>query len=149
VTNNPNDLACPGLTADHCYIWGEEEYEYSIQNADRPRATATSLFADEVGVSFTRVSCKVAYIRFLTRQESYEMNAMEMAESHWYDMHQPPLHLNAAFEWETPDGVVVTAPAELSTVPSDWKPDEDDPVWQFCEKTTPGAVKCWTLGVRG
>lgn len=143
---SPDDQAYPGLDPDNCYVF-YDECEFGIQCGSRPRATATRYYADEIGEDFARVTCHVAYMRFLTRQESYERGALERAVVAWFDSHTPPLQWNDARQWVTPDGAVVTAPPELDTVPAGWKPDEDDPVWEFCEKTDPGAVKCWRLGV--
>lgn len=144
----PGDLAVRGLVLDDCRTLGGEDDEYEVQPASRPRATATQLYANYMGVSFQEVSCKVAYLRILTRQESFEYQAQDAAYDAWIDAHVPPLKLNRDLKWATPDGALVGIPAELDVVPADWEPSESDPVWEFCGSSEPGAMQCWRLEIR-
>lgn len=80
---SPDDLAAPGLSPDDCFIFGDEcefSVQHAVQHADRPRATAMSLFAEEMGVDFKDVSCRVGYLRFFTRQEAYEAREVDYGE---------------------------------------------------------------------
>lgn len=143
----PNSPASPGLTPDDCYIY-DEECEFGIQSAERPRATATQLFAEEMGVRFQDVSCRVNYMRIYSRQESYEHHALYDDEDTWIDKHDPPLHLNSDLKWVTPDGVLVEEPSSLGVAPDDWEPSDYDPVWEFCHKGHPDAIKVWRLDLK-
>lgn len=142
----PDDLAAPRLCPDECYAFGEEE-EFAIQS-NRPRATAIGLFARDHGAAFTEVSCRRRYMRFLTRQESYEENEEQHIDNQfwsWFDNHDPDLTRDATpgHACRAPDGSEVTPPEFDQTVPSDWTPEEADPVWAFCERKHPDAIRCW------
>lgn len=144
----PDDPAFPGLTPDDCFVY-DRECEFGIQPVTRPRATAMQLFAEEMGVGWKDVSCRVAYMRIYTRQESFENgSAQYQAVDDWIDSHDPPLKLDRECNWVTPDGTVVLLPADLEIVPDDWEPDEEDPVWEFCAQNNPQAVKVWRLDFR-
>jgi hypothetical protein len=86
-----DEIACPGLTPDDCYIF-DDECEYGIQS-NRKRAAATSYYAKEMGVRFRDVSCTRAYLRLLTRQESYDHDGSRADNLFWdwYDNHEPVL----------------------------------------------------------
>jgi hypothetical protein len=86
------------------------------------------------------------YIRVLTRQESFEYNGLERAEQDWIDSHDPPLHLSESGLWVTPGGTVCEPPESLGIVPSDWRPDEDDPTWEFVYRSHPDALPYWVVG---
>lgn len=143
INAKPTDLVAPHLTPDRCYIL-DDEHEWGIQ-ANRPRAAAISNYARAHGYRVREVTCRRRYLRLLTRQESWECHELEKAESDWIDNHEPPLTLNANFDWVTPDGTVCELPATLGIVPSDWEPNDDDPVWEFCKKSDAGAIPCWEL----
>jgi hypothetical protein len=69
----PDSLAMPGLTPSNCMLDdGDCMWECAVQDADLTRGRAMSNFAAETGEAFIDISCRVAYLRLLTRQESYE-----------------------------------------------------------------------------
>lgn len=150
TARKPDDLAAPGLNPDDCYVFGEE-CEYAIQS-NRKRATAIGYFAGEMGVRFQDVRCARAYIAFLTRQEAYDtQDADDHAFWEWFDNHEPPLTCRTEdkhFRCYLPDGTEAKPPEFDPTVPDDWEPQEDCPVWAFCEKRAPGAIACWQLEER-
>ncbi len=107
----PDSPAMPGLTPDGCIL---EEWECAVQDSSLTRGEAMSNFAAESGEKFIDISCRVAYLRLLTRQESYEYRPRDDDE----------------------------------VVPDDWEPDEDHPVWTFCGKDDPDAMRCWRLDIK-
>lgn len=144
----PDDPAFPGLIPDDCFIYGQE-CEFGIQPVTRPRATAMQLFAEEMGVEWKDVTCRVAYMRIYTRQESFENGSgQDRVFADWIESHDPPIHLDREFNWVTLDGTVVRIPDELEVVPDDWRPDDDDPVWEFCWKFHNDAIKVWRLDLK-
>jgi hypothetical protein len=143
-TRGPDDLAAPGLMPDDCFMW-DDESECSIQS-DRARATAISNFAFEWGCRFEDVVCRRRFMRRMTRQESYNARALDEAADtaawDWAEKHGFNFRDGAFRDTE---GNAHEPPEFDDTVPADWEPGEQDPVWGFCEKTTPDAIPCWRL----
>jgi hypothetical protein len=147
MTRSPDDPAFPGLRPDDCFLF-DEECEFGIQNVERPRATAMKLFADEMGVDFPQVLCRVEYVRIYSRQEAYdEACGSDDVISQWAGDNNLKLRITD-WEWVDTEGVVHPVPEGVEIVPDDWEPDDTDPVWAFCKKTDPGAVKVWRLDVK-
>lgn len=132
---DPN-LPPGGLTADDlCLSVGEGVYGEIRDASKTTRAAATSFFAGEVGCSFTDVRCRVRYARLFTLQETWD----GPGKDRWVDV-QDWEHYNA-FGVHLPLGPLFEkAPKEP---PADFEPDETMACWQFCERTTPGAIKIY------
>lgn len=131
----PTDLAYPGLTVDDLCLRVDEGIYGEVQDGNRPRATAISNFANEAGLAFTEVRCRVRYLRFMTRQDVWNGPGRDRwcddrINQHLID-HGTRLPLTAA--WKDVPG----------TPPDDWRPGEYDPCWEFCEKTHPEAIRAW------
>lgn len=142
----PDRLASPGLTPDDCFIWNDES-EYGIQY-NRPRATAISYFAREYGARFQDVVCRRRYWRPLTRQESYSAKLDDISDAVAWDWADANGLLWRDGAWRDALGGAHEPPPIDVTVPEAWEPDDDCPVWEFCEKTAPGAIPCWLLELK-
>lgn len=138
----PEDLAVPNLSPDDCVkdIWDSAIGE--IQPRERPRATAIDRFRREAGVDFKDVRCQAAYIRFFTRQRVWEDYGQDRWVDAWIEEHDVTFGPAPDF---TADPPIPEPPEEP---PEDWEPREEDPVWEFCTKDTPGAVPVWDLEVK-
>ena len=146
----PTDLASPNLSPDECCL-DENDGEFTIQS-NRPRATATDYFARACRLRFQDVRCERRYLRLLTRQESYDASDPGGTSFwRWFDNHEPRLTLS----WQNapdaericmlPNGAWIAPPKFDTTVPEDWRPNEPDPVWTWCDKKHPDAIACWFL----
>lgn len=133
--------------------WHEDGWEcageWSMQDATKvTRGKAHAKAAREIGL-WADVAVWKRYIRILTRQESFEYSAMERVIDRWIDNHEPPLRLNDDLKYVLPDGTICEPPKSLEVVPDDWRPDEDDPVWEFVHRSHPDAMPYWVVGERG
>lgn len=142
----PDSPATSGVTPSSACVMDEmgDYYENAVQDPSTPRATAMKIFADEIGVEFQDVRCRVAYMRPLTRQESYDHGANDRVIDNWLAEHAPLAKYRDGV-LRNPDGQPVEVPEDLDRVPDDWRPDEDDPAWEWCGKDDPGAMRCWRL----
>lgn len=128
----PTDLATPGLTVDDLCLRVDEGIYGEVQDGNRPRATAISNFASEAGILFTQVQCRVRYLRFMTRQDVWN----GPGKDRWVDLHcDEPEYRGKPLE-----ACFAVAPEEP---PADWRPDEYDPCWEFCDKAHPEAIRAW------
>lgn len=134
----PTDLAWPGLTPDDLCMSMDEGMLGEVRDASRcTRGQAIAFYASEAGCSFTEVRCVVRYALLYTRQDVWDGPGRDR----WADDH-------VADSWGKVSvaEAFATAPTEP---PTNWRPDEYMPCWEFCERTHPRAVRVYCLEQKG
>lgn len=149
---SPDDLAWPGFHPDWCVLGHVDDGIHgSVQKADRPRASAIRFFASELGCDFADVRCTTRYIRARTRQEVWDEQGRDRWDDDYLDEHHieikwQPEKKDTDEEWihvDADSGERVELPDSPTHPPEDWEPNEDDGVWEFCKKDSPGAIKVY------
>lgn len=104
----------------HAKGW-EQAHEYSMVDASdgTTRAEAKARSVGEIG-SWTEIGVWKRHVRFLTRQEAWERFAMNAP---------------GAEDWP------------WSVVPDDWRPTEDDMVWEFVHRLDSDGRPYWVVGL--
>ncbi len=114
------------------YAWAATGWEDAAEGSIREvqhatRGQAAAWFARELGEPITAVRVWKRYVRPLTYGEVWDDYGRD------------------AWEWRH-DLESDTAPLEP---PSDWEPDEYDPVWQFVHRSDSDAIAVWVCGSKG
>lgn len=127
--HKPSDPVNPYIDS---YAWDPAGCEMAAEGTIREvqhatRGQAVAWFARELGEDITAVRVWKRYVRPLTRGEVWDDYGREAWEQR--------RDLDAD---EGPD-----------EPPSEWEPDEYDPVWQFIHRSHPDAIAVWVCGVKG
>jgi hypothetical protein len=97
------------------------------------RIAAARAFINDWGIDLVEVRCITRYARWLDLQEQWELSG----EDRWTEEWEPP--------WDDEDA---EPPDPPSHVPDGWQADEYDPVWTFCPRGHPEAIKVYVCEQR-
>ncbi len=141
-----------------CTGW-EDAAEGSIREVEHAtRGQAAAWFARELGESITGVSVWKRYLRPLTRAEVWDDYGADRVSGDLIDArgvmckHDPARGEGLAAFWYEDEAGREVPEAEFAPPaepPSDWEPDEYDPVWQFVHRSHPDAIAVWVCAVKG
>jgi len=121
----PDDLAWPEFDPDACCMSVDDGCEFDVQTAARvTRNEARQNIARCTGEPYAEVRVLTRYIRPLTRQEVWERVGMDRWEWEHWD------------EW-----AVLADPPDV--VPATWRPQDEDPVWGYCDRSDPRGFKVY------
>lgn len=139
----PTDPAWPGLGLDDLSFTVDEGYPGEVQDAaTKTRGQAIAYFAREADVTFTEVRCGVRYVHLFSRQEVWDGPGRDR----WFDDWEAQF-MTEHQRWPTQaEREAAQVPAEP---PSDWRPDEYMPCWQFVKKDHPQARRAWCCEIKG
>lgn len=129
VERQPSDPVNPYVDS---YCWHPDDWEmaseYSVQPADTTtRGQAASYFSKFGPGHLPDVGVWKRYVQPLTRQDVWD----DYGRERWEERH------------DLGDDEGPAAP------PSEWEPDEYDPVWRFVHRSHPDAIAVWVCGIKG
>jgi hypothetical protein len=145
------DAPCAPNVDWYCWATGswEDAAEGSVRDARTcTRGQAAAAFSRETTGYLPEVRVWKRYVRPLTRQDVWD----GPGKDRWVDRREAGLISKRALAGKPDDPIPSLgelhneAPDEP---PTDWDPDDYDPVWEFVHRSHPDAIPVWICGFKG